>query len=545
MGARQFHALLGVAGLGKSAAMAALLALLGGCTVLMVEPARPTVTERAAGLSYQAALTYLDNARLQMDKGLKEVDQLDMASRGAVGLGVGGAALATLGRGPADVVLGLLMVGGAGYSVNETSKFTVQAIVYRAGLESLECIERNGQRVHAETGTVREQLLARRKALGAAIAALAAAAEAARPGAAADSKLSAALSQAEQALRAGRTLESSVAQFVGATDVPTEMYFAVNRTVFAVNGQLRARAPNLAEIAQAGSLLNSFVANHSKLGADVEAAKMAVPAAVTQGRSGGGLIDQIHARLGELRVVVDDVQALLLAGGTSTAAQVASACETLVPGKGVFAVRPAGAIQLVPGGDAYELSVETDLLPVSYGFHGAVPSAQQVLVSHPGDRTFSLAAPAGAKAATYRFYLYQKDGRQLPDIEVTVGAAPTVSVNRGNVTAGTGGSPTAGGGFAARRSLIGLGTEVRSETDPAWTGRVKKLDNCFGIQPSDGVLRDALVAQLGKHDRVNGAGDCPKPKAAGTTVPPTPTPPAPASSSGAPIPAPPSLGASN
>lgn len=529
----------------RSATVAGLVALLSGCTVLMVEPQRPTVNERVAGLSYLAALTYLDSARAQMDKGLKEVDQLDVASRGAVGLGVGGAALTTLGRGPADVVLGLLMVGGTGYSVNQTSQFSVQATIYRAGLESLECIERNGQRVHAETGASRAQLLLHRGRLSGALSALAAATEPARPKAATDSGLRGVVAQADQAIQAGRTLERAVAEFLNVTDVPTEMYFAVNKTVFAVNGQLRARAPNLAEIAQAGALLKDFVANHAKLGADAEAAKAATGKEVVVAQS-DSMVAAIHDRLSDLRRVIGEVQALLPAAGSLTAAQVATACQALIPGQGAFAVKPAGPIQLVPGGEAYELSVESDLLPVSYGFHGAVPSAQQLLVSHPGDRTFSLAAPAGAKPATYRFYLYQKDGRQLPDMEVSVGAAPVVAANRPAGPAGVGAAPPAGS-FLARRALIGLGTAVKSEADPAWTGRVLKLDNCFGIQPSDGTLREALVAQLNRHERVNAAGDCPKPKAvAGVPATPgVPVPPAPASSSVAPIPAPPALGASS
>lgn len=494
-------------------------AALCGCTVLMTEPARPEVTKRAAGLSFEEALSYWQSAFTNMTAARDQVDHLNVATKGAVGLGVGGAAITALTKGSSDVVLGLLTLGGTGYALNETSNLTVQSAIYKAGLDSLDCIERTGSRVHRETGSARAELRAKQVPLQRAIAAVAADVSEARGKVPMEEGMPQLVPEAERALAAARELQRSVRDFINATDVGAEMYYSVNKTVSAVNGQLRARAPSLDEIVKAGSTLTGFVSANSKVGTDAVAARAAArtPAAVAQARHAQS-VDRLMADLRHLHDVIAEIQAILPPAGYAKSDLVDS-CQALLPGQGVFRVTPSGPITLVPGGEAHQLTVEADLLPLSHGFHGAVPTAQQVVVSHPSDRVFMLAAPAGAKPNRYQFFIAQKDGRMLGDIEVSVGAASNGS-ERSN---SPGPKPRTGMTLAAKRALIGLGEDVKAETDAAFINRVKKLDNCFGITPSDGILRDKLVAELGKRERVNLAGDCPAVKKAATagTVPPT------------------------
>lgn len=511
-----------------------------GCTVLMTEPTRPDAQKRAAGLSYEEAVQYTDRARANMTKGLAQVDELDTVTRGAVGLGVGGGAIAALTKASSDVVLGLLTIGGAGYAINQTSLPAVQASIYGAGLKTLDCIERTGGRVHRETREARVNLLAKRGTLNQAINRLSADLDLARRQSP-NPVPSSLMADAERALVTARNLQKSVNEFLAATEVGDEMYHAVNRTVSTVNEQLRSRAPNLDEIVKAGSMLTGFVATNSKAATDALAARGAVNSALTAApsQSQNKLVTEVTGHLAELRRVVSEVQETLPPAGYSTSELVTS-CQALLPGQGAFTVTPTGPIQLAPGGEAYSLHVQSERA-VGYGFNGATPSAQQLVVSQPSPRTFSLAAPSGAKAGKYLLTIFEnvpQGGRVLPEIEITVGAAPGQSAVRN--TLGTPGGKANRLTFGQRRALIGLGATITSETDPAWMARVQKLDNCFRITPSDGKLTDKLIAELQKSEPVKSSGDCPGPKQAATGTPGTG-----AGTGGgntAPIPPPPNLG---
>jgi hypothetical protein len=504
-----------------SSACALAATALGGCTVLMTAPERPTAAQRVQGLSFSEALAYLDRARTSMRQGLSQVDQWDAVSRGAVGVGIGGAAIAALARGSSDAVLGLLTLAGTGYSINQTSGFPVQAAIFNAGLDTLECIERTGYRVNRDTATARRSLQELQPRLNKAVNQLAAdLAEAKRR----NSIPADVVARAERALAAARDLQKAIGDFLRASDAGAEMYFAVNKTVEAVNRQLRAHAPNVDEIAKAGSMLTGFVSANANIASGAAKSRTAVTAASQSAAS------EILADMEALDRVVQEVQMVLPA--PSSIAEPVSSCQSLLPGQGVFTVTPSGPIELAAGGEAYDLSVESDLLPLYYGFHGTVPSAQQLVVSHPSDRIFSLAAPAGAKEGGYKFYIYQKDGRKLPDIDVVVAGGKKTNSNPGGAKDRS--KPPKKLSLAQRRKLLGLASDVK-ETDAAWKMRVQKLENCFQLPPSDGTLGDALTMRLQGSEPVNSAGDCPKPKQPSPAISqPAGTPP---------VPKPPSLGA--
>lgn len=523
---------------GAIAACLAFGAAMTGCTVLMTEPTRPDAQRRAAGLDYEAATQYTDQARAHMNKGLTRVDELDTVTRGAVSLGVGGGAIAALTKASSDVVLGLFMIGGTGYAINQTSLPAVQASIYSAGLKTLDCIERTGGRVHRETREAGANLLAKRGTLNKAINRLSADLDAARRQSP-NPVPSSLMADAERVLVTARNLQKSVNEFLAATEVGDEMYYAVNRTVSTVNEQLRSRAPSLDEIVKAGSMLTSFVATNSKAATDALAARGAVNSALTAApsQSQNKLVTDVIGDLAELRRVVSEVQETLPPAGYSTSELVTS-CQTLLPGQSAFTVTPVGPIQLAAGGEAYSLNVQSERA-VGYGFNGATPSAQQLVVSQPSPRTFSLAAPSGAKAGKYLLTIFEnvpQGGRVLPEIEITVGTALVQAAVRN--TPGTTGPNANRIAFGQRRALMGLGANIASETDPAWIARVQKLDNCFRITPSDGKLTDKLIAELQKSEPVKSTGDCPGPKQAATGTPGTGT----GGGNTAPIPPPPNLG---
>lgn len=519
-------------------------ALLAGCTVMMTDPVRPDAVELARGLTYAEAIAYLERARANMSSAQDRVDQLDDVTRLGIGVGVGGGAINMLAKGRPDVTLGLLGMGGLGYSVAQVSGVPTQRQIYGAGLDSLDCIDRTGRRVYRETDGTRDMLLHKKGELDAAVALLSDHLDALARAATPEPEAALMAPQAHEVLRTGITLQQSVRDFMNATDVASEMYYGVGKTVRAVNTQLRSRAPSLEEIAKSGTILVGFTTAHAPVAADAQATKSAaqgVPA-VSQAETEHPVTDRLTMDVHRLRQVADDIKALLPASGYATA-QLLDACQSLVPGQLPFRIKPAGPIRVTAGGDAYALSIESEM-PVVYGFHGAQPSAQQLVVSQPSDRTFSLAAPAGAKGQTYHFYVAQKGGRELPNLEVTVVASTpeTTSTTTKKNPAQTNVPKLT---FEQKRKLVGLGDDVKSVTDAAFTDRVKKLDNCFEIIPSTGALSANLIAKLNESEVVNSQGDCPEPKAKTKAEPPQKPGSGSTGNNNVPIPKPPKPGASN
>lgn len=525
-------------------------ALLSGCAVVMKEPDRPTARERVA-LTYQRALTYLESARFNMTDAQKSVDGIDDFSRIAVGGGVAGAALNTLAKGRADVSLGFLAIGGTGYSIAQTGYLPTQRDIYGAGLNSLACIERTGHRVYQDSVGIREQLTLAQKTLSKAVAALSNELEGLVNEKRPEPEALLVAPKAREAETAGIKLQQSIREYLKATDVAYEMYFGVDNTVRQVNAQLRARAPSLDEIAKAGTILTTFTTAHTPIAADAQAAKNATQDLdlLAQNDTKHPVATKLENEMLSLRQAADAIKAMLPTGGYATT-QLLESCQTLAPGQRPFRVNPSGAIKLTAGGDAYTLAVDSEQ-SVGGQFRGKEPSALQLLKSQPSDRTFSLAAPAGAKPNTYYFVVYEnvKGGRELPAIEVNIVPPDSVDDTKKKPNSLSPLPPALT--FTQKLSLLGLPNTIQSEKDPDFIARVQKLGNCVKLDASTGELTTALVKELKQREQANALGDCPAlkirskpdPVAATDKGSPATTTPASAASERPPIPNPPSLDA--
>lgn len=502
--------------------------ILCGCTVLAEAPAHPTVADLQNGLSWNRALTYLADARASLEAGQKSVDHLNTVTLGGVGAGTVGASVATLAKAHPDLILGSLTVAGMSYALNQTSMPATQSQVYKAGLERLACIRTAAYQAHQSTDYARAPLRALEPRLRQATTKLADDLSAAHNVASPDAALKTLIGRGDTALAAAIELQATLTRFFKDSDIGFALYTAVDATVREVNSQLRERAPSLATIANAGSVVGGFVNVHSKLATDANSTKAAgLGVGAIASAKHQTLADQLVMDLAVLQKVADEIGNALPRNAAVNTASLGS-CAMNLPDQDVRVVTPAAAPVLKAGGDVYSLTVEqTDSRPIFHDFDGATPTAQNLAVSPSGDGRFGLAAPPGAAAASYVMYFYVKDGdtrkRLRPTVTVSVvkPEAPSAGAEgRGGATGDTGAG--AMNSFLRRRSLIGLGEAVKSENDPAWKARVLKLNNCFQITPPEAAFGAPLEAALGKSKPVNSAGDCPEPKpAAGTPAPAT------------------------
>jgi hypothetical protein len=508
---------------------AGVLLALGACTTFVVPPPRPSVETRATkGITYQDGLKYLEDARTNIQAGLDTVDQLDRATRAGVAVGVGGAGIAAAFHGSANTVLGLLTLGGLSYSLNQASPPPIQARIYIAGLRNLSCIEQTAARVHDETASARDALKAQLPLLKQAVDTLTAHVNQARKKAGNDPALAQMVSQADAAIEASNRLIKALQQFLADSNVGREIYAAVDDTVSRVNLQLRDQAPSIDKIAKLGADVQGFVNSHAQLTANSEKARSVIGSAAAQATTQAGhdpWVDVLRDDLIALRAVFERAQASLPAEGLRGAETIAS-CKAVVPGEEPVTVELSEPIILYPGGAAFQFRVN-GITPMTLEWSGTVPPATEISTSGPSNGgVMSLAAPAGAKPANYRLYIQQKTpDKRSPLVEVKVMAAPalTAPTNARIGASRQGTSQAVGQRFSADRQMLGLPTSVTATSNSLWTGRVKKLDNCFNLPPSNGQISSALRAALTKHQPVNSAGDCPSPLVA-AGVPPNPAP---------------------
>ena len=483
-----------------------------GCTVLVKPPPEPSIQSRVAVLSYAEGLAYLDNARTNMRQGLAKIDELDKATRIGVGAGVGGAGIATLFRAPTDAILGLLTLGGMGYSMNQLSTPAVQATVYAAGLDNLGCIEQTAARVHQEFAYPRSELERQLPILMNATAALATQMATARATPKPTPLLGNLISQSETALGTARQVVDGIQRFLGATNVGPEIYAGTSRTVDAVNAQLRAQAPDLNAIASSGTVFSNFVNSHRQLAAQAAAVQTkGVTTTITQGaQDGDSAANELLKALKNLQAVV--VQAQLGLPTRYTGGEAILSCKTATPGDLPVTIDQAGPIELVAGGEAFNLTTAGSP-PLSVGFEGYAPSATQLIVSQPARNVVSVAAPQGAMPRSYTLYVQQSTPRERRSagIEIRVVAAPATSLATPPKVLASPADQKDLQDFLADRRLLGLGENVKSRSSTDWTDRVKKLENCFKLPLTGKVtakLREGLAASTPVQN-----GDCPAPKA--------------------------------
>jgi hypothetical protein len=372
-----------------------------GCTVLMTEPTPIDTAQRKAGISYESALNHLEDARTKMKKGLNKLDHLNNVTVGGVGVGTGGAAIATLAGAHADVAMGLLTIGGVTYAVNQTSRLQTQTAIYTSGLKRLRCVDENGYRLFRATDGLRAVVLAQGIPFEAARIRLVndVALARAKP---MSKLLEEVVAEGVKALDEASKVKKAMDDFISATDVGFEMVSAVDATVESVNAQVRANKADATEVAGAGKLAANFIAADAAAATSDGAEKGASDnklKALGQ-LSHEPMADQIRTGIDQLRVQADAVRALLPASPIRAAS--VGSCLTDIAAVGSVTILPSATITVVPGGDTYGLNAFTeDGQALVFNYSGPTPTSQQLSASSQGGSRFNVSAPSDARPGQY------------------------------------------------------------------------------------------------------------------------------------------------
>lgn len=399
-----------------------LLASLCGCTVLMTEPAAITATQRKAGISYEEAQAHLLDARVNMKAAVKTLDQLHDVTVGGVGIGAGGAAVATMAGVHPDVGMTFLTFGGVTYAITQTSRLDTQTAIYGAGLRRLQCIEQNGHQLYQDTDALRSALITQRIPFEMARARLDADLKKARAQSM-SSLLATVAVEGDKALAAAAEVRQTLDRFIAATDVGFEMVSAVDAAVESLNAQIRANRADAAEAANAGKIASDFVAAHAAPAAQVpapaatrsaeEAAAAEKLKALAQGTH-DGLADQIQTDIAALRAQADVVRTLLPSSAIRGAT--VRSCLSEISALGTVVILPSPAITVQPGGDPFGVNAYVeDGQALAFFYSGVTPSSQQLSMSSQGGSRFSVSAPTNAKPEQYTIRFFRaSDPKSLP-----------------------------------------------------------------------------------------------------------------------------------
>ena len=437
-----------------------------------------------------------------------------------VGVGIGGGAVATLLRAPADVVLGLVTIGGVGYTVNKTNQASVPSEIIAAGKRNLICIEQTARQLDAKAGAARPSLLKLRPSLEATIFKLKfdlAESRKAPP----VSDLPVWQARADTALPPASKLLQQLDEYLMTSDVGVQVYYAVDKTVSEVNTQLRRQALDVDAIARSGSIFQTFVTANSGVSTQAKAASAAVGSGTASGQSATAVDARITLLMQDLNVLAGIVKAITDALPTTQSGEVTkiSDCVTQLPGESDIVVEPKGPISLEAGGKAVNLRI------AAYGtwtteWIGAVPSAAQLVKSSPSSSVVSLFAPAGAPADSYTFYVQQSAPSKRSDLVVVQVVQPAIAKKPEQTAKLQGTSSntdsTVMKEFLDWRLRLGLDGNVKTKTDPKWATRVRVLESCLKL-PVTGETSEALKKSLAASVPVNLNGDCPTPLASGST----------------------------
>lgn len=399
-----------------------LMALLCGCTVLMTEPASITAKQRKAGISYEEAQAHLLDARANMKAGLRTLDQLHDVTVGGVGIGAGGAAVATMAGVHPDVGKTFLTFGGVTYAITQTSRLDTQTAIYSSGLRRLQCIEQNGHQLYQDTDALRSALITQRIPFELARARLEADLKQARTQTM-SSLLATVAVEGDKALAEAASVRQPLDRYIAATDVGFEMVSAVDAAVESLNAQIRANRADAAEAANAGKIASDFVAAHA-----APAAAASVPTATGSTEAAAAaqklkalgqgthdqLADQIQTDIAELRAQTDVVR-MLLPSGRIRGATVRS-CLSEISALGSVVILPSPAITVHPGGDPFGVNAYVDDgQALAFFYSGVTPSSQQLSMSSQGGGRFSVSAPADARPEQYTIRFFRaSDPKGLP-----------------------------------------------------------------------------------------------------------------------------------
>ncbi len=471
------------------------------------------------GIAWGESYDYLVRARTNILAGQATLDSFNDVTLGAVGVGTGGAAVTTLARGSADSILGLLTLGGLGYSLNQVSTPQVQLDIYKAGLKRLLCVERTGKRLNSATTYTRQALPQWQDELDRALSNLSIDISYGKAALRADSTdvaLREQLTSAQVFVAQAHTLRLDVVKYLQSTDVPFDMYLAVDRVVTELNDQLRARAAKPDDVAKLGDNIIGF--KKARQFETPSTATTSVDGKLPDGITVAGhaaIADTILSDTKRLAEVMAVLQSLLPVAGYETT-EALEACFSNLPTQGFFTATPSGPINLTVGQDPYTLTIDTDASAIELSFAGTTPTAQNLLVSNPSGTIYSFAAPANAEERSYIIFFHRKSETQR--------LGPNFEIKVTRVAAKLGDKPVVKGGgvankpgnqsldFGKKLVLLGLnatGVVIKDERDQNFITRVQKLNVCVGLPAGDGSLKDDLIAKLKKKNAVNSVGECP------------------------------------
>ena len=407
--------------------LALVLALDAGCTFVVDRPRTITGQERVSGIQYADAVDYLNETHDKFQASLENLDKFDNFTKGAVGLGVGGAGIAAVFRGSLNTILGFLSFGAANYTVNQLSDPKTVGDVFSAGLSNLDCIDAAGAVAYQSTEAARMTLPATRAALVSAVNSLRRderyAASAADP-----KKYATDVERADAAIGPANAAITKIDQYLNGTSVGEAMVAAVNTTITAVNEQIRAKAPSIDAIAQSGSISSNFINANGNLRANTQAAirqgqgvGLAQGEKVGQNRAAAPTPDELElqfaADMAALNSAVQDIPPL----DASSIANVAS-CKAQFAAEAPVTVQPPGPVSLTPGGQTKTLNVTTKGF-VRVQWDGVNPPAGDVVVSTNFNQV-TLSATSSATAAGYTMEIVDAvSGKSSGAIEVDVSSS--------------------------------------------------------------------------------------------------------------------------
>jgi hypothetical protein len=409
---------------------------LSGCVYSIDRPTTPRNALTENGPTYAEAVSYIETARGAFDLNLRDLDNLASATKAGVGLGLAGAGAAAAFQTTARPILGFLTLSAASYSANVATDPPTLADILTAGLDNLDCIESAGDKINSSF-TGQKYVIALKQAE---LATLLNTLKSDIANAAGDATATSEVQRANDSMATGLQTLGTMDFYLARSPVAAEMIRATRRTIYAVNKQLRDRAPSINAIAQSGSVLSSFLNTGSEIQASAAAGAGKIQTAAAA-HSGSPNVDKLVEDQNQLQAKLAEVSTLLVPVSIVTVTQ----CQAQFA-----AVAPLTLLNPVPvdldAGATLVLRTVSGATGVPH-WSGALPTDVTWNVETDG---LLLAAQPAAKTASYKLRLADFAGHSSDEFTLNIHAAasPGGAKDGGNGAAAPvpGGPPPSPGG---------------------------------------------------------------------------------------------------
>jgi len=373
---------------------------MAGCVTTVERPSAPTSKRDDGALTYGQASTYVEGARQNIEKRLGEVDELEAATKLGVGVGIAGAATAAAFDARDNPILGLLTLGALSYTANQAVAPKTLAPLYNAGLENLDCIDGAGAEANGKFVGQSAMLAVKSAQIESLVASLRRDIDEA----ASNTSLAAVAEEARVAADAGETIRQQIQQYQSYNPVAGAMILSTNRTVRALNQQLRERSPSIEAIAQSGSIFSTFLSSGAGIRKDVAAAAAQVKSAGAAA-SGNALNDRLTANTARLKALLDSVPPLL----TPISVTPIGACQAQFAAEAPLVLQTPSPIEVTAGGAPQRLEVAGEK---PFYLLWSKPSDIQL---SPDLHGIAVSATETAKDGEYRFRVKDYTGKVSTD----------------------------------------------------------------------------------------------------------------------------------